>query len=320
MRRLLAILGLVSLLLGGGCDFAGPDEGERVPAAPETGLLRGSVHLNDGSDAPGQGPAREPNELGIEGVRVDVVSPDGGPPYASVLTNSAGLFEVRLPLGPWIVQVTPDSSAGAFNPVLFHAYTPTFSGQRSVLLRSEVTATAEFGFDPDLATILDDLTDGPYQTEGSPPADWLRWILAAQAGQTCPDQGLPVCRSEIERYLDAIIFGPDPGDNFFGNPDPYVLSSAVDPLAEAVRILSAVPATEAEDLVRELFVAELNFHAGFGSPNPAYDRTLLYYLEMFVGPQSTSTTRRKTQALVLAQLDVARAYNRGGGGGGEIGD
>lgn len=307
---------------------------------PSTGTISGSVFVNDGNDAtPADALVREPNELGIPNVRVDIASSTESQATISVLTDADGRFSQEVPVGTYTVRVTQNASQGAFNSTLFHAYNPAPPGddaEREVTLyvtpgtaNVMPTAVADFGFDPDLNVILDDLDGGSYTTNAEPLRVWRRWMGQSRDPRNCPAQQNWTCRPAIAVYLDSIFAGPQVGDKFFGNADPFVLGVGIDPFVGADRILSAHPRNEADLLKQELFVMQLNYFAGRGTPDRVYDLTLLSYLEEYVGPSSPAAPQLSGQAVTAAataasaaatlQLQVARAYN-GGGGGGEVGN
>lgn len=346
LRRPLA-LGLLFTGLLWGCDATDPTQaslsalGDNEGDYEEGYTIEGSVFINDEDE---NVDAREPNELGIEEVRVDLFYTPNGEEYEgqedgedepiSVLTDEDGRYSAVVPYsGLWTVRVTADDSLDAFNPRLFASYDAVSVTERLIevgiddeeegLTEEEEEAVADFAFEPDLSTVLSDLTQGPLVTSAQPLRVWRRWMRHALAERNdCPNQTNWLCRSDIEAALEAIFDAPG-DDVFFGNSEPFALEEGDDPFAVANDILKSRPRTEEAELIQELLLAELNYFSGFGTPDPNYDRTLLRYLEIFVGTfgqQEARSAHLARSAAVSLQLEVARAYNRGGGGGGEVGD
>ena len=345
MRPLLRFVpGLLVALVLWGCDTNGPT----VPASSNTSgeeeydegwVIGGSVFVND---ADADVDAREPNELGIAQVRVDVLYTPNGGEYDgeeegiafSDTTDEDGYYSVEVPYaGYWTVRVTSEGASDVFNPTLFATYDPSSVTERLVLVGGDVVglteedesdATADFGFDLDLRAALEDLTDGAFVTDAKPLRVWRRWMREALGERNCPNQPNWRCRADIEADLAQIFAAPGGDDTFFGNREPFALDTGEDAFAVAEEILSAHPKKGDEEalLIQELLVAQLNFVAGFGSPDPNYDRTLLRYYEVLVGAEERPRKARLAEArlAVSSELAVLQAYNRGGGGGGQVGD
>lgn len=322
MRTLIRLTlgGLLFITVAGGCDSVGPDGGGDATArgALSVGAINGSVFVNDGDD---KDTVREPGELGIQNVRVDVYAPNAATPTASVLTGPDGKYAVNVPSGTWVVRVTPVASAGAFNPTLFDFYEAVAGLTERTVHADPRVHHVDFGFDPVLTEILTEVAHGDAQTEGRIGSRWLRWLRLFQDGHQCiRADGERLCRTDVDGYLDDIFDDGTPNDNFFGNAEPYTLPAGADPLDEAVRILDSRPNTDLGRIRVELFLAELNFHAGFGSPDPTFDTTLLSFYEGYLAVNEAAQNLRAREKVLSVELNVLRAYNRGGGGGGEGGD
>jgi hypothetical protein len=334
MRPISHLLVLTGILAWIGCDAADPtSEAGRTSsfagsATSTTYIVSGSVFVNDVDDVtPEESRQREPGELGIQHVRVDVIAPGHHVPFKSVLTKIDGRYQLSLPAGEWVLRVTSAPSARAFNPTLFASYTPAGGApERSVNVQSNRDGV-DFGFDPNLTAILRDLTEGEFRTDARSLEVWRRWVNQAFWHPVCAEVPDRICRNELNQLAHSIFARPGAQNGFLGNRVPFLLPPGVTPLAEARRILNERPSTDEGLLVQELLVMEFNFLAGFGGPDPIYDRTLIYYLEEYVvgiGAVSSlavgRTTSEKSSGAILLQLEIARAYNLGGGGGGETGD
>lgn len=288
--------------------------------------LAGSVFVNDGDDGPTALPEREPAELGIASVRVDVTDPNGSP-IASAVTGPDGRYALRLLRGDYDVRVSPAPAAGTFNEVLFASYAYALAPsppERRVALRADASGV-DFGFDPVKESILQDIEAGAYQTDGQPVKVWRRWVREAARDRRCdPADNDPdtICYDEMAGYLDAIFASPDAGDVFVGNAVPYGLAAGADPFEVAGDILGARTRTDEEALFVELFAMQLNWLSGRGSADPLYDQTLIFYFEEVVGAGSAAATASAgAKAAGAGSLDIAiaQAFN-GGGGGGEVGN
>lgn len=285
------------------------------------GVLSGSVFVNDGDD---DDPAREPSELGILAVRVDVFAAEATDPTASVLTDEKGHYEVAVPAGEWSVRVTPAASEDAFNETLYAFYAVVAGlDDRTVEVPRALQSPIEiedldFGFDPDLGAILEALRNEPYRTRGDAPEEWEQWLRDLRDGQGCAAHpGTAVCESEVDAYLDEIFATGGQGDTFFGNEEPFKLPPETDPYDQGIDILGAPQETDLDSVRVELFAAEINYFAGRGSFDDNFDRTLLSYFEEYV--VVVEGRRRLRARPVSVQLAVLLAYNRGGGGG-KVGD
>lgn len=353
------------VLLLWGCDQTGPSDNFKDAQLSDnevpneyTFTLSGSVFVNDSDDTSmEESLQRETDELGLEQVRVDVFAvEDETPgevivyeePVMSVLTDSEGRYTFELPAGEWIVRVTPNASQDnsgdeAFNPTLFHSYDSVIDpAERTVVFPQEYgqeeyeeydpeVTGIDFGFNPDLDQILTDIESGDFQTDARPTRVWRRWLRQAAGERNCPKNRRNwICRDELGGYL-ASIFSNDGDGVFFGNAEPYELPTGADPFAEGASILREPLKTDLEELRAEVFTLELNFHAGFGSSDPLYDKAIAFYLEERINDLESGSSEASqvtvAEGVVMSsvvapksiELQIALAYN-GGGGGGEVGN
>lgn len=287
-------------------------------------LLEGFVFVNGDTDH-----AKGEDELGIADVLIEVLNNEGTALVSSAVTAADGSYSFLLPGGTYTLRV-PTSGEGVFNATLYGSYNATDGSEpteRVVELTSD--RTEALGFNPDRGKIIQELTEGDFQTQARDVKFWEKAVRAAIKGSPSCDSEDPetVCRGELEGYLDQIFSG-DGDSEFYLLEVPYELPDGADKFEWAAEVLSRPVRSELEVVTRNLFAMELNRLNGWGSPDPEYDDALMSYLEGWVkrggvGLETSSAVSSSsdiTASAVATSLeeDMTLAY-LGGGGGGDVG-
>lgn len=245
--------------------------------------------------------SKESNETGIPGATVTLLT-GTNTVLGSATTPADGsyLFDL-LPAGTYIVKV--DTSTVTFTSTKYvSATTPTYL---TVTLGPDAQS-ADFGFVPKSAKLLNDLKFGILPTNGATAGFWKKQIQIALSGGS----NATVSKDRLLAYLSTI-------DNFLLDP-PFDFPNGL--LQSAYDILSKPTKTDLDALNQQLLATELNHVSGHGiiSTDPTLQLVILEWCESIVASQTASRTitpAATTSTSTSTATDICRSISSGGGGG-----
>ena len=266
-------------------------------------------------------------EAGVGNVVIDVTDAQGQ--TESVVTDENGAFVFSGLPGTYTVTVDPASHGDFFNADLQAIFTA------STALTFEVEAPSvavDFGFRPDVDTIVEDLDSGDLGNSGRSLRWWrkvfARGVLEERAHRRA--YGHERCHHGGHRgrgwghhgsYPDAErlheILATVQG---LYQDEPYRFDPERE-LRQVLRILLQRPRTDQDDLFRELLVTELNYAGGYGfdSENDRLGVLIAWGESVYVlvpaDEGKASGADKSIAGDLLGALRVFRAINTGGGGG-----
>jgi len=290
--------------------------------APEPGeAVSGTVFV----DADRNG-TRGDFEWGIPDVTVTLSDLQGGVWYA--LTDAAGAYAFAVPAGDYTVTIEMGTGPDGFNSDLAASFAPTATTSRDVTVPPAATGV-DFGFAPRIDDILMDLDSGELTSNALPALHWRKLMRRALIEESSNRQD--------HRYDDPAGGGGGWGhdENYYGPdelrailaqvqalylPEPYRFTPG-DELREAYDLLQSHPRDLEGQVLREMFVTELNYVTGRGIIGQA-DRTgvLISWGEALLNfteePAKAGLPGDKARSDDLAgALSIFGAINPGGGGG-----
>ena len=286
-------------------DIPGPCAGNS-----EIFTISGSVFID--ADADG---VRDAAEGGLGNVAVDV-SGDGG--SESVLTDADGYWSVERFAGTWTVTVDTLGHPEAFNPALDQSFDATTAVSREVTVGPDAM-DLDFGFNPSVEAILEDVEQGVIQSSGESVKWWKRQFQPA-VGLSNNPHAFPETPNgkrtppRPDRYDPETLLGFLTAIEGLYLPLPYAFTPG-DELDSAFRMLLHHPADDYEDLYRELLVTELNLVSGRGlvGVDPALQDALVSWGESLLVLSVEDAAKADLNLLGAAR--VFRSINTGGGGG-----
>ncbi len=262
-------------------------------------------------------------ESGIGNVVLDLTDSQGN--VTTVVTDADGKYLFTGPAGDYTVSINLNDHADFFNDDLSASFAPTTELSLPV---SGMASGVDFGFVPDAEAILEDLDLGNLDTDGETLRYWkktFRRALVAERSQRHGHHG----RGRGHGHHHGQGCGHD--ENFLDGDElrallttiselylsePYQFSEGEE-LEEALRLLRRRPRTEDQELLRELFVTELNFVSGLGLVNEQ-DRVgvLISWGEglLATAPGAKSADKGRDFDIFNA-IQIFSAINTGGGGG-----
>ena len=168
----------------------------------------------------------------------------------TTLTDVNGHYSFTVLAGSYTASVAGATPAADFNEDLTASFTSTNPTTRNVSVGPDVV-NVDFGYKPNTNKIIADFDLGVLQSTGRDRKYWTRVVRTVGHGGIVDGYDA----TAISGFLTQI-------EGMF-LPDPYQFTDGNE-LSEALAILTGSSRTLVDQLLRELFVAELNDAAGFG--------------------------------------------------------
>ncbi len=288
------------------------------PAPDPTEHITGVVYVDADRDG-----VRDEFEAGVPGVYVTLS--DGQNPPLLAVSDADGVYAFAAPAGAYTVSIDLSTDPDAFNVDLAQSFDPTTPVSLPVTVPPAATGL-DFGFVPRIAQIIQDFADGELTSDAITGRDWRKIFRHALIEEASNRQG------HGHGGVHNVDNGWGHDENYFNAEELYAILAQVqtlylpwpyqftagDELREAYDLLSSHPRDPEGQLLRELFITELNYVVGRGIVGET-DRTgvlisrgealLNFTDEAKAGPADKGRTDDIIGAVVIFE-----AINTGGGG------
>jgi hypothetical protein len=167
-------------------------------------------------------------------------------------------------------------NAEDFNEGLFDTHDPTTSTiVESITVDLENSENVDFGFEPQVAELIEKLNEGIIETNTEPRIFWIKQLLFGLVSEIGLNSGVLTEEVPSEVPLSELLVHLNEIENLLQeNPFQFGESKVYSALLTILRTN-----TELESLLAELLTAELNVVSGRGSGSLDFDLTLLAFGE-----------------------------------------
>jgi len=288
-----------------------------VPMVPDL-EISGSVFVDTDRDG-----ERSEIEWGIPGVVITLTDAVGDTTLGT--SGVQGAYSFTVPAGTYTVSIDLSTDPEAFNVDIAESFDPTTPVSIEVTVGPD-SAGNDFGFEPRVEQILLDLDSGELQSDALPPETWRKLFRRGiiEENSDRPGHGHQHTKAggwgHDEDYFDAAELREILAQvQLLYFPEPYQLTPG-DELVAAYDLIHDRPDTLEEELLRELFVTELNFVVELGLIEEA-DRlgVLISWGESLlndpgVGAKASGSSDKAPPSDLISAISVFENINTGGGG------
>ena len=223
--------------------------------------------------------AKNVSESGIRNVTVTLTDENGDKYFTQ--TEEDGFYSFVVFTGDepttFSVEVQQETeNAEDFNEGLFDTHDPTTSTiVESITVDLENSENVDFGFEPQVAELIEKLNEGIIETNTEPRIFWIKQLLFGLVSEIGLNSGVLTEEVPSEVPLSELLVHLNEIENLLQeNPFQFGESKVYSALLTILRTN-----TELESLLAELLTAELNVVSGRGSGSLDFDLTLLAFGE-----------------------------------------
>jgi hypothetical protein len=283
----------------------GSQNGGFVPCdSGDASQCEGYVSISGTLFVDGNGNAtKNVSESGVRNVTVTLTDENGDMHFTQ--TEDDGFYSFVVFTGDepttFSVEVQQETeNAEDFNEGLFDTHDPTTSTiVESITVDVENRENVNFGFEPQVAELIEKLNEGIIETNTEPRIFWVKQLLIGLVSEIGLNSGVLSEEIVSEVPLSELLVHLDEIENILQeNPFQFGESKVYSALLTILR-----SNTELESLLAELLTAELNVVSGRGSGSLDFDLALLAFGETAAIELENGEALRAAMSVETSNLD-----------------